>query len=109
MIDGIHTGGRRSLMGSVVQYRCAGCDFSTAQLAIGWGKAGRARFWGGLALCTACQELTVADLVDRRPDRREHPCARCNAPLALLEGISQKVKCPRCGAALRHTTIGSWA
>ena len=36
-------------MGSLVVYRCGSCSFATDRLQIGWGKAGRARYWGGLA------------------------------------------------------------
>jgi len=96
-------------MGSVVEYRCPACTFSTGKLSLGWGKAGRARYWGGLALCEACKQLSVVDLADARLDQRDRRCQHCRTPLKLLEGIAQQVACPQCGKALRYSTLGSWA
>jgi len=96
-------------MGSVVEYRCAACSFSTGRLSVGWGKAGRASFWGGLALCEACKDLNVIDLADTRADRRDRRCATCNGPLKLYEGIAERIACPRCGGALRCANLGSWS
>ena len=96
-------------MGSVVEYRCAACAFSTGRLSVGWGKAGRASFWGGLALCDACKKLTVIDLADTRTDRRDRRCPDCNGVLKLFEGIAERIKCPQCGGALRYADLGSWA
>src|SRR5437016_14598642 len=42
---------RAQLMGSIVAYKCPSCSYATEQLSVGWGKAGRAKFWGGLAVC----------------------------------------------------------
>jgi len=95
-------------MGSIVAYKCAACTFATEQLSVGWGKAGRARFWGGLAVCAECKELTVVNLAEARADRRDRRCARCNAPLKLIEGTAERIACPRCGHALRHAVLGSW-
>jgi DNA-directed RNA polymerase subunit RPC12/RpoP len=95
-------------MGSVVAYRCAACGFATERLSVGWGKAGRARFWGGLALCTECKDLMVVNLAEPRAERRDRRCARCNTALKLLEGTADRIACPRCGQPLRHTILGSW-
>ena len=95
-------------MGSVVEYRCATCTFATGRLSLGWGKAGRSSYWGGLALCEACKELSVVDLADMRPQDRDRRCKRCRGLLRLLEGIAQDVGCPRCGSVLRHSTAGAW-
>jgi len=96
-------------MGSVVSYRCPACSFATENLQVGWGKAGRAKFWGGLALCVACKELMIVNLAESRVERREQKCSRCNGPLKLLEGTADTIACPRCGKSLRHTLVGSWA
>jgi hypothetical protein len=96
-------------MGSIVEYRCGGCTFSTGRLSVGWGKAGRASFWGGLAVCEACKDLTVIDLADTRTERRDRRCAQCNGPLKLFDGIVQRIGCPRCGVPLRCATLGSWS
>jgi hypothetical protein len=96
-------------MGSIVAYKCPSCSFATEQLTVGWGKAGRARFWGGLAVCGECKDLTVIDLAETRADRRDRRCARCNSPLKLIEGTIDSIACPRCGTTLRHATLGSWS
>lgn len=96
-------------MGSVVEYHCSACAFSSGRLHIGWGKTGRTSFWGGLARCEPCGELGVADLTaSRRVGGSEPRCAHCEAPLTLLEGTSVGVSCPRCRAPLRHQTLGTW-
>jgi predicted RNA-binding Zn-ribbon protein involved in translation (DUF1610 family) len=95
-------------MGSVVAYKCGSCSFVTEQLSIGWGKAGRAQFWGGLALCPECKELTVVNLAEARADRRDRRCTRCNSALKLIEGTTESIPCPRCGHTLRHAILGSW-
>jgi hypothetical protein len=77
-------------MGSIVAYRCPACAFATEQLSVGWGKAGRAKFWGGLAICNECKDLTVIDLAETRADRRDRRCARCNSPLKLIRGRSTR-------------------
>jgi hypothetical protein len=33
-------------MGSIVEFNCQGCGFTTGDLRVGWGRAGRTRFWG---------------------------------------------------------------
>jgi hypothetical protein len=96
-------------MGSVVEYACVPCAFSTGRLSIGWGKAGRGRFWGGLARCEVCKELSVVNLAERPPDRGDRKCVSCNGPLKLLEGMAEAVACPHCSKPLRHSTLGSWA
>ena len=96
-------------MGSVVEYRCAGCTFSTGHLSLGWGKAGRASFWGGLALCGTCKALRVVNLSDKRPDGRDPRCPECQGMLKLFEGMVEQIRCPHCGAPMRHTTVGSWS
>jgi len=96
-------------MGSVLEYRCPACAFASGRLSVGWGKAGRAAFWGGLALCPACQEVCVVDLADVRPDQREHRCERCKGPLKLLAGTSERFHCPQCATPLKQVALGSWA
>ena len=78
-------------MGSLVEYRCPTCRYDTGKLSVGWGKAGRASYWGGLALCTACKSLGVVDLSDTRTDRRDRRCAHCNGPLKLIDLIGLDV------------------
>jgi DNA-directed RNA polymerase subunit RPC12/RpoP len=95
-------------MGSVVVYRCVSCSFGTERLQVGWGKAGRARFWGGLAVCTECKDLLVVNLAEPRAERRDRRCPRCNTALKLLEGTADTIPCPACGKKLRHATVGSW-
>ena len=95
-------------MGSVVEYRCPTCAFASGRLQVGWGKAGRASFWGGLAVCEACKEISVVDLSDKRVDRRDRKCAHCNGLLKLLDGIAERIKCPSCGASLQYSSAGSW-
>ncbi len=95
-------------MGSVVEYRCPACAFSSGRLSLGWGKAGRASYWGGLALCEGCKALSVVDLAVTQSDRRDRRCERCHGLLKLLEGIAEELGCPQCGKTLRHSTIGSW-
>src|SRR5437867_3513390 len=52
-------------MGSIVAYKCPSCSYATEELSVGWGKAGRAKFWGGLAgtrpidLCTVPMHAVV--------------------------------------------------
>ena len=96
-------------MGSIVSYKCPACAYATDQLNVGWGKAGRAKVWGGLAVCGECKDLTVIDLSESRADRRDRRCARCNGPLKLIEGTAEAIPCPRCGHSLRHAVLGSWA
>lgn len=96
-------------MGSVVEYHCAACTFSSGHLSIGWGKAGRQSFWGALARCNPCKKLGVVDLTVRRDDLRdERRCGQCNAPLTILEGISVAVTCPRCNTPMHHASVGTW-
>ena len=99
---------RARTMGSIVEYHCPACSFATGRLQVGWGKAGRASFWGGLALCEACKDISVIDLSDKRVDRRDRRCAQCNGLLKLLDGIAERIKCPRCTASLTYAGAGSW-
>ena len=96
-------------MGSIVTYRCSNCSYATEQLKVGWGKSGRASYWGGLALCGECAELTAVNLAERRTDQRDRRCARCNAPLKMLEGTAEGIACPRCRSSLQHARVGDWA
>ncbi len=95
-------------MGSVVEYRCPTCAFVSGKLQVGWGKAGRASYWGGLALCEACKEISVIDLSDKRVDRRDRRCTHCNGLLKLLDGLAERIKCPQCSAVLTYASAGSW-
>jgi predicted Zn finger-like uncharacterized protein len=96
-------------MGSVVEYRCRSCAFSTGRLSLGWGKAGRARYWGALAHCENCKTLVVVDLSDTRLDQRDRRCEKCRAVLKLLEGMAHDVSCPQCRGVLTQSTLGTWA
>jgi hypothetical protein len=96
-------------MGSLVEFHCPRCRFASGELALGWGKGGRTKFWGGLAVCPACKKLLVVDLVAARPDSREHRCTGCSGPLTLLEGISQPVGCPHCRTPMTPMARGSWS
>lgn len=96
-------------MGSVVEYRCPVCAFNTGRLSVGWGKAGRASYWGGLAVCDPCKDLTVIDLADTKADRRDRRCAKCNGPLKLFEGMAERIRCPHCTNTLRYANLGSWS
>jgi predicted RNA-binding Zn-ribbon protein involved in translation (DUF1610 family) len=96
-------------MGSIVEYRCPVCGFATGRLSVGWGKAGRASFWGGLALCDACKDLSVVDLADTRTDRRDRRCAKCNGVLKLFDGTADRVRCPHCTNTLRCANLGGWS
>ena len=95
-------------MGSVVAYKCGACSFTSEQMQIGWGKAGRAQYWGGLAVCAECKELMVVNLAEARADRRDRRCARCNGALRLIEGTTEAIPCPKCGQRLRHSIVSSW-
>lgn len=95
-------------MGSVVEYRCAGCHFSSGQLSVGWGNDGRRGFWGALARCKPCKRLGVVDLNARQSDRGGRRCADCNGLLVLFEGTFADIQCPRCDATLKHAPLGSW-
>lgn len=95
-------------MGTTVAYRCSGCAFETGALSVGWGRAGRGRFWGVLGHCAGCKTLTVVDLADVRPEERDHRCKTCNGLMKLLEGIAVNVPCPRCGATLERGPLSSW-
>jgi ribosomal protein S27E len=96
-------------MGSVVEFRCRVCTFSTERLSIGWGKAGRQRYWGALARCTPCQTIGVVDLSVTQSDRfRDRRCTHCNGPLTVFEGISETIPCPRCSTSMHHAPLGMW-
>lgn len=97
-------------MGSVVEYRCGACTFSSGELRIGWGKSGRAAFWGGLARCEPCGEIGVANIAMRRArDAIDPRCATCGGLVHLLEGTSVRVPCPRCHRALDFKTVATWS
>jgi len=96
-------------MGSVIEYHCEACRFSTGELRLGWGKAGRATLWTGLAHCEPCKDIGIADLNLRRTTGGDPRCPRCNGLFKLIEGTSVTVPCPRCQGSLRHETIGTWS
>ena len=96
-------------MGSVVEYRCEACQFSSGRLSLGWGRAGRDQYWGALALCEHCKELSVIDLSKSRPERLDVRCKQCRGLLKRLEGIAERLPCPQCGHVLPPSTLGSWA
>ena len=97
-------------MGSIVTYRCTACTFSTSELRVGWGKKGRAAFWGGLVHCQPCGELGTIDLAVHREYRATEPkCGACGALLNRLEGTSVQIPCPRCQRVLRPLTVGMWS
>lgn len=94
-------------MGSVVEYRCRTCTFATGRLSVGWGKAGRQTFWGGLAACTPCKSVSVVNLM-LRTARQDTRCAKCNGQLTLFEGISVNIPCPQCHSPMRHAALDTW-
>ena len=95
-------------MGSRVAYRCEGCGFWSGELAIGWGKGGRARFWGALAVCPTCKRLTVVNLAGGRSAAQDQRCGECRGLLVQLEGIADDIRCPGCEALLHPSVRGSW-
>lgn len=107
--DCAQAGETNSALGSIVEYRCEVCAFSSGELRLGWGKAGRASFWGGLVRCDACRQLSVAHITTARDSaNRDSHCAKCRGLLTRLEGTSVGIPCPRCRQTLRHKTIGTW-
>ena len=94
-------------MGMIVEYRCRICTFSSGHLSVGWGKAGRQQFWGGLARCSPCKSIRVVDLTRKNVDRGSR-CVQCDGPLTLLEGTSESVECPHCGRSMNHASLGTW-
>ena len=96
-------------MGSIVQFVCPTCRYATSELQVGWGKAGRAKYWGGLAVCAACKEIRLVDLSDPKVDRRDRRCVECNGPLKMIEGMAERVPCPFCATPLEAGHKGSWS
>lgn len=95
-------------MGSIVEYRCPSCAFATGELSIGWGKAGRASFWGGLARCEPCKTVGVVDLSRKGVGYGDRKCQDCGRGLVVLEGTFVSVTCPRCSVPMNHATLGTW-
>ena len=99
-------------MGSVVEFTCSACGFTTGKLSVGWGRAGREAFWGGLGVCPSCRDIAVVDLASRPVDRAgrhdSRRCAKCNGPMTLLEGTSQDIPCPQCARVLARANLGVW-
>jgi hypothetical protein len=93
------------VMGSIVEFNCRSCGFTTENLKVGWGKEGRTRFWGGLGVCPACKRLSVVDLSAKLD---MHRCKECQGQLTLLEGLAQDIPCPECTKTLRSTNLGVW-
>jgi phage FluMu protein Com len=91
-------------MGSIVEFNCQGCGFTTGDLRVGWGRAGRTRFWGGLGVCATCKRLSVVDLAAKLDT---HRCQECQGQLQLLEGMAQDIPCPECSRVLRTTNLES--
>jgi hypothetical protein len=96
-------------MGSLVEYHCDACAFSTGKLSVGWGKAGRRQFWGGLARCEPCKEVGVVDLSSAAPDYGGRRCGHCGGALTLLDGTSTRIPCPRCNVLMDHERLGIWS
>ncbi len=92
-------------MGSIVEFNCRSCGFTSGNLSVGWGKAGRTRFWGGLGVCSTCKRLSVVDLAVKLD---MHRCKECQSQLTLLEGVAQDIPCPACNTILRSTNLGIW-
>jgi hypothetical protein len=92
-------------MGSIVEFNCRSCGFTTENLRVGWGKEGRTRFWGGLGVCPTCKRLSVVDLAAKLD---MHRCKECQGQLTLLEGLAQDIPCPECSKTLRSTNLGVW-
>lgn len=96
-------------MGSLVEYHCPTCRYASGTLRVGWGKAGRAQYWGGVALCASCRAVRCVDLAEGRGERRDRRCPDCGGPVRVLEGLAERVACPYCGATLVAETRGSWS
>lgn len=96
-------------MGAIVEFHCPACVFSTGRLSIGWGKAGRSQFWGGLARCEPCKEVGVVDLSTPEPNSRGRRCVHCGGQLLLVEGTQTGVPCPLCGVPMDQQRLGAWA
>ena len=96
-------------MGSIIEYRCAACTYASGELSVGWGKEGRASFWGGLARCTPCKKLGVVDLSRKYTGIGERSCDACGGGLTLFEGTFGSVPCPRCAKPLQPETHGRWS
>lgn len=95
-------------MGAVIEYRCSACVFSSGHLSIGWGKAGRGKFWGGLARCDPCKQVRVVDLSRPEPNSRGRRCEHCGGQLTLVEGTQTSIACPECGSPMDHRRLGIW-
>lgn len=100
-------------MGSTVRYHCTACGFTTSELRVGWGRAGRAAFWGAVGICPTCKDLTTIDLSARAPERgarsSDRRCAACEGVVTVAEGLAATIRCPHCGAPLAHTALGQWS
>ncbi len=92
-------------MGSIVEFNCLSCGYASGNLSVGWGKAGRTRFWGGLGVCAACQRVCVVDLSSKQDT---HKCEDCEGALQLLEGLAQDIPCPSCQTVLKTKNHGIW-
>ncbi len=92
-------------MGSIVEFNCPGCGYTSGHLRVGWGREGRSRFWGGLGVCATCKRLSVVDLAAKKDP---HRCQECEAQLQLLEGLAQDIACPACRRTLRSKNLGIW-
>src|SRR6185295_9783714 len=73
------------VMGSIVEFNCRSCGFTTENLRVGWGKEGRTRFWGGLGVCPTCKRLSVVDLAAKLD---MHRCKECQGQVTWLDGLS---------------------
>jgi hypothetical protein len=93
-------------MGSIVEFTCRSCGYSSGSLSVGWGRAGRTRYWGGLGVCATCKRLCVVDLANKQD---MHRCEECQGALQLLEGLAADIPCPACnGTILRTNNLGVW-
>jgi predicted RNA-binding Zn-ribbon protein involved in translation (DUF1610 family) len=92
-------------MGSIVEFNCPSCGFSSGTLSVGWGRAGRTRFWGGLGTCSTCKSLAVVDLAAKLD---VHRCRECQGQLTLIEGVASDIPCPSCNKILRSRNLGLW-
>jgi predicted RNA-binding Zn-ribbon protein involved in translation (DUF1610 family) len=90
-------------MGSIVEFNCRSCGFTSENLRVGWGKGAHPVL--GDSPVSTCKRLSVVDLAAKLDT---HRCQECQGQLQLLEGMAQDIPCPECTKVLRSTNLGVW-